>query len=160
MIILFKNSVTCISSWARKYEFNLNTIIEMTLALSAGKCIYINSCFMWAVYKWFANFFPNITFLHLLTDITRFIKRVICRCLQILFHIWHFMHVSTFIYILQPRNESNLFPFFSILFLITYLNFVWYQHSYCNGLQSITVFANSVFATFNIKRGFNGNTIV
>lgn len=110
MIILFKNSVTCISSWARKYEFNLST--EMTLALSAGKCIYINSCFMWAVFKWFANFFPNITFLHLLTGITRSIKRVICRCLQILFHIWHFMHVSTFIYTLQPRNESNLFPLF------------------------------------------------
>lgn len=46
------------------------------------------------------------------------------------------------------------FHFFPMIFLITYLNFVWYQHSYCIGLQSITVFANSVFATFNIKQGF------
>lgn len=154
MIILFKNSVTCISSWARKYEFNLSTITEMTLALSVGKCIYINSCFMWAVFKWFANFFPNITFLCLLTGITRFIKRIICRCLQILFHIWHFMHVST-LFISSSRGMSQIcFHFFSMIFLITYLNFVWYQHSYCIGLQSITVFANSVFATFNIKQGF------
>lgn len=112
MIILFKNSATCISSWARKYEFNLSTITEMTLVLSVGKCIYINSCFMWAVFKWFANFFPNITFLCLLTGITRFIKRIICRCLQILFHIWHFMHVST-LFISSSRGMSQIcFHFF------------------------------------------------
>lgn len=49
---------------------------------------------MWAV-KSLANF-PNITFLHLLTGITTFIKRVLYRCLQILIHICYFMHLNAF----------------------------------------------------------------
>lgn len=55
--------------------------------------------------------------------------------------------------LLYGLGISQICYFFYIMVLITYLNLVWYKHSYYNRARNIAVYLTVIFSTFEYKVG-------